>query len=62
MNVFFKTGKIIFQFIASILIILALILEHLAKTKTLKEQKNKEIGNKKYKKIVKRKPTITPIS
>ena len=42
MNIFFKTGKILFQILAIILILIALTIEHLSKTKKL--HKTNKIG------------------
>ena len=40
MNIFFKIGKIIFKIFAMFVILLALLLEELSKTKNLTNKKN----------------------
>ena len=50
MNIFFKIGKILFQILAAILILIALVLEYLSKPRKSKSH-NKQIGKDNDKKI-----------
>lgn len=49
MNLFKKIGILIFQILASILIILALLLEHLSQIKEKTKNTTKNLGNEKRK-------------
>ena len=49
MNLFEKIGILIFQILASILIILALLLEHLSQIKEKTKNTTKNLGNEKRK-------------
>lgn len=58
MNIIYKTGKILFQILASILILIAITIEYFAKPKRSQKHNNK-IGKDNDKKIIHTK-NITP--
>ncbi|WP_323736644.1 hypothetical protein PXD04_01355 [Methanosphaera sp. ISO3-F5] len=62
MNLFKKIGILIFQILASILIILALLLEHLSQIREKTKKTTKNLGNEKRKTNIHQTPLTHSLS